>query len=482
MPPAPTDSVLHGLADQDPEQAALTAAALLSIGRRAGATVDHHDGELPDPESTPSEVEAPAEAIQLLELLLTGNAGPGSMSIDLVDRWFQRCSEAGVVIPHRLLVTVLDNTTVRSRPLVAPVLGHRGVWLARQRNAWSWVEQERLAKPTINADTTHGADPPPLDAFLEMHSTERAAAAIHLRLADAGQGRQLIADGCQQLDANSRARLLECLAHNLGPDDEDLLEAALDDRSKNVRAVALELLEQLPGSARSARLAQSLEPLVSRSGLARMKLQVQFPDAPTDDQLRDVSPAATGVIEQQWFDALVAGAPLDWWEQHLDATPAKIVAAKLTPEPELISAWTRAAQQQKNVEWATALFERTHNPALSTLIGDDASAAAFLNGIATSRAIHQQVSLLANVAGPWDKDFSAAVLDWGRNANNGKGAQGRMNQIQSIVADRMDPAMQDLLTNWLEEIRGDELAPLQRVLRNLIQQLSFRISIDKAFQ
>ena len=48
---------------------------------------------------------------------------------------------------------------------------------------------------------------------------------------------------------------LDSLRTGLGPQDEPFLEQALADRSRNVRAVAAELLSALPGSALAARMA-----------------------------------------------------------------------------------------------------------------------------------------------------------------------------------------------------------------------------------
>ncbi|MBX6752159.1 MAG: SWIM zinc finger family protein, partial [Micromonosporaceae bacterium] len=70
-----------------------------------------------------------------------------------------------------------------------------------------------------------------------------------LRRQDPAAARARLTDGWATLAATERADLLQTLAIGLGPDDEPLLQSALDDRRKEVRVVAADLLTVLPGSA-----------------------------------------------------------------------------------------------------------------------------------------------------------------------------------------------------------------------------------------
>ena len=60
--------------------------------------------------------------------------------------------------------------------------------------------------------------------------------------ADADAARELIRTGWDTAAAGERTMFLAVLAGQLGPADEPLLEAALDDRSQDVRAWAAYLL------------------------------------------------------------------------------------------------------------------------------------------------------------------------------------------------------------------------------------------------
>ena len=55
---------------------------------------------------------------------------------------------------------------------------------------------------------------------------------------------------------SDRARFLAALATGLTVDDDAFLEQALDDRRKEVREAALELLRRLPGSSLGRRMAE----------------------------------------------------------------------------------------------------------------------------------------------------------------------------------------------------------------------------------
>ena len=72
--------------------------------------------------------------------------------------------------------------------------------------------------------------------------------------------------------AQDRALAVAALAVGLGPADEPFLERCLDDRAKGVREEAQRLLDRLPGSARAARMAARLRPLISVSGTLRKEL------------------------------------------------------------------------------------------------------------------------------------------------------------------------------------------------------------------
>ncbi|WP_034723140.1 DUF5691 domain-containing protein, partial [Intrasporangium chromatireducens] len=107
------------------------------------------------------------------------------------------------------------------------------------------------------------------------------------RRSSPASGRALVESTWDRDSAGARRAHLEALRVGLGPDDEELLERALDDRAASVREVASALLDALPGSARAARMADRLRPLLHQRGVRKRGLEVSLPDEPDAAGWRD---------------------------------------------------------------------------------------------------------------------------------------------------------------------------------------------------
>mgnify|MGYP000857847023 CR=1 FL=1 len=96
--------------------------------------------------------------------------------------------------------------------------------------------------------------PPDPARWEEGDAQERADYLARLRRTDPDAARALLADGAWlRARAPEREQILNALAIGLGPADEQILEARLDDRAEAVRGRAAELLSRLPSSALIAR-------------------------------------------------------------------------------------------------------------------------------------------------------------------------------------------------------------------------------------
>ncbi len=124
--------------------------------------------------------------------------------------------------------------------------------------------------------------------------------------------RALVADWKTE-KAEHRRRLLEALSGNLGPADEDFLEAVLDERAASVRAVAASLLQQLPGSA-----------LLARHG-ARLAALARFTPATAPGMLDRLlkREAGPGTLE---LDLPPEPLPPDWLRDGIDPRAPKASA------------------------------------------------------------------------------------------------------------------------------------------------------------
>src|SRR5439155_11236398 len=114
-----------------------------------------------------------------------------------------------------------------------------------QRADWSYASSVPAAESTVDdADTWElGAIP------------SRVGYLARLREREPSRARELLAAAWDEEAPDDRAALLGALETGLSPTDEPLLERALDDRRRQVRAVALDLLARLPGGAWGQRMA-----------------------------------------------------------------------------------------------------------------------------------------------------------------------------------------------------------------------------------
>ena len=190
--------------------------------------------------------ELSVRAARVLRQIGGGQGTPGFAGADseLLAELLTAASEAGYLAPAPLLPGLLDAAvrTTALRPAVAAVLGARGRWLAAYRPDWQRVADEalpgRARRPAgIPRSGGRGA------------GGNGTPTSSRLRDGDPRAARELLAAGWAREIGAERPAMLAVLARGLSPDDEEFLEAALDDRVEAVRATARRLLSRLPGSA-----------------------------------------------------------------------------------------------------------------------------------------------------------------------------------------------------------------------------------------
>jgi Family of unknown function (DUF5691) len=149
--------------------------------------------------------------------------------------------------------------------------------------------------------------------------------------------------------------LLGVLATGLSTDDERLLERALDDRRRQVREVALELLARLPDSAYGRRMADRARAGIRMHGSRAISVR---PPAACDRSMRRDGipprpPAGTGA-RASWLEEILARTPLQTWPE-----PRVFLACQVS------EAWiktirrglARAAATQRHGAWAATLVD-----------------------------------------------------------------------------------------------------------------------------
>jgi hypothetical protein len=270
---------------------------------------------------------------------------------DLLGDLLAAMRAAGYVLPAPLLPELLDiaSRAQALRPLVVPVLGARGRWLAGYRADW---QQAAGARPATRASGgtpgSSGTGPAPSAAVVPPGGPggagdeggaeawrvgtpgERLAYLAALRERDPRAGRELLAAGWPREVKEERAALLGALARGLSADDEDFLEDALGDRAAEVREAARALLGWLPGSAFGRRCAERAAGALRLTGHGpNARLTAHVPDNEDKAAARDgieVGAPSRLVDARAWrLSQLIAGAPLADWTTRLGMTPAELV-------------------------------------------------------------------------------------------------------------------------------------------------------------
>lgn len=451
-----------------PEEALLTSAALGGAARRAGRVTT--TGTAAKGAPADEHPEAPRRAVQLLELVLTQPPAGAQQRVGLIGHWLRAAADAGYRLPHALLPAMLDTATahVAVRRATAGVLDARGAWLAAQRPDWAWAMAEHEA-------AAPGEMQP--DDWARLPSADRLAALAVLRGSDPAMARSLVASTWATDSAKDRRAHLETLRIGLGPDDEALLERALDDRAPTVREVSIDLLDALPGSARAHRLAARLRPLVEAKGLLRRSLEVTLPDAPDEAAVRDGlgKPPPGRSARGWWLERLAAGAPLEVWTDASGVDPATTV--QRLSDDDALRGIRRAARARRDVSWAVALLERSWDPSLVEVLPRDARERVVLRRLtAGARSVPETSALLALPAAPWSADFSREVVARLRASKIPAPVVG---QAMPYLVAGLHPQALGALEDWLARARDD--TALTTHLRNLLQFHSVRRSITEAF-
>lgn len=338
--------------DGDPAEVLLDAAAALTMYRRAGAAA--RSGvtvPLPAPDDSGIPLVPWPASARAADLLAVDAAGYGSSNatpvrdadgrLELLAEWL------GAVGPRRVpgdLLPALLEVGRRHRilrSLIAAVGGPRAEWLAAQRPDWGY-----LVTATIDGPADDGS-------AWELGSIGRRVGFLTaLRRRDPDAARDLLRTAWPAETPDDRAALLGALATGLSGADEVVLETALDDRRKEVRAAAVELLALLPDSGYARRMAERSTACVRAAGGRIMVV----PPAACDKAMRrdGITPRPpVGVGERAWWlEELLTRTPLRVWGE-----PDEFLRLPVTDEwaAVLRRGLARAAAGQRDARWATAL-------------------------------------------------------------------------------------------------------------------------------
>ncbi len=419
----------------DPAGRLLDQAALLTVRRRAGRMPEAAEPIAPAPAETTRPV--PGAATRRLRRMLSGERAW------LLPEWLDAAARNGRHVPPSLLPELLDRARADRalRPHLARAAGRRGVWLAMRNVDWAYL--------VVAGGDEAAGDPAMWETGVRA---QRAGHLARLRATDPAAARATLSSAWAREPAADRAAFLATFERNLSLDDEEFLEAALDDRGVDVRRVAAGLLARLPGSAYGGRMAGRAHACLRPAGDGRHRWIVADPPRDHDEtMLRDGIPfhAAAGVGNRAgWLREILGRTPLSTWTELFGADPEQIVRlpvvtardaerAANTREPagaagsegaapvadphateDVHQGWADAAVRQRDAAWARALLgPRAAAGDTRTLAGlldalpeaerDRAAAAA----IRPLRGRAGLLDVLERIPGPWRGELADAVIE-----------------------------------------------------------------------
>jgi hypothetical protein len=346
--------LLRNLPGDNSEKALLGAAAASFLFERAGVKLAVDTQPLPDP--APAETLRPCSVRSRLHL----NRILSSRQYDVLREWLGALAQAGKRLPTEKLPEMLALMEAQAylAPQVEPVLGERGRWLAAQNPAWTLFAKTNLAEAGEIWETGS--------------RTNRVAFLKKLRAFNPEQARSLLAETWGSENAEQRAAFLGTFEQNLSMADEPFLEQRLDDRSKEVRSVAADLLVHLPESAlvgrmvaRANAIIEYVQPKKGFLGLKANKAPFQVKPFDTADpsMLRDgIEPKSSSrtMGDKSYILSQIVGAiPPAYWPDHWQANPHALLrdAAESEYAEVLVRGWRDALRRYPNSTWADVFMQ-----------------------------------------------------------------------------------------------------------------------------
>ena len=387
--PARFEELPPKIQEQLGEGGLLDAAALATLYKRAGRTPLEGLAPLPAAAGEDRPLPRPA-AVRRLAAMLTG------FQSTALGEWLRAADERGWGVPSEHLPALADYARGRAeyRPLVVRAAGRRASWLADLNPEWRFLHDAVVDGNDLRI-WTHG------------NATQRRSWLRSLRQRDPDAAREALSEVWPSEPAAIRLDYLGLLAEGLSPADEEFCEAALDDRSKEVRRTAAALLARIPGSQYGERMAQRVwSHLLVSDGVIAVTLPTKV-DASMERDGIDPQPQEGLGKRAWWFRQILAAAPLSASSlEHLQLTVEGCA-------PEVLQvAWAQAAVCESSVEWARALLQAnaetgSRTTELLRILPPDE----WVPAIEMLRAQMDVADLVGGLPVPWPEELAVAILD-----------------------------------------------------------------------
>ncbi|MEV5328703.1 DUF5691 domain-containing protein [Nonomuraea sp. NPDC052634] len=370
----------------------------------------------------------------------------------LLPEWLAAAAATGRRVPPYVLPELLDRGR-RDRSIrvhLGVLAGQRGRWLAGLNPAWDYL----LDEPTGETWELGGA-------------ADRRAHLSALRAADPGQARALLESTWEQETPDDRAGFVEVLAEGLSMADEPFLEQALDDRRREVRQAAANLLTRLPSSRMSRRMAERLRACVTIDGDVIAVEAPAYCDKEMErDGIRQKPPRGIGE-RAWWLQQIIARAPLSAWGHR----PARLLAMKIPDwDADVKSAWVRAAVLQRDPEWARAMFGWDPIADLLVALPPEEQQELAARFVAEHDLDSQLIMVLGGVSSHWGEGLATAVLRKIVKVNTTQ--PWNLAELVKLAGEHIDPALHELAEDFSPAEPVQKVASLLRFRADMYKELT----------
>ncbi|GGO18572.1 hypothetical protein GCM10010116_37420 [Microbispora rosea subsp. aerata] len=403
-----------------PPESLLERAAEQVVRMRAGRRLSR--GAPPAPAAAETLPLVSAAAADRLARMLAGEQSR------LLTEWLETAAARRVRVPAEMIPELLDlgagDRSIRAH--LGAVTGARGRWLAGLNSAWAYLLEEP-------------AHVPPGEVWELGTSGDRRAFLAGLRCRDPAAARELLERGWNAETPEDRAAFVTILADGLGMADEPFLEAALDDRRREVRQAAADLLTRLPRSRLARRMTARASRLVTRNGTGIRAEPPEGCDAAMERDGVRARPPAGMRTRGWWLQQVVAHTPLSFWPGHLGMPPDEIARARIGDwEREVRMGWTRAAILQRDTTWARALFVTEQLTDLLAVLPPEERSRRAAELVRSRPVDGQMVMMLGGVPRPWGRHLAKAVLK--KIVETTRAQPWNAGELIRLAGERLDPA------------------------------------------
>ena len=227
-------------------------------------------------------------------------------------------------------------------------IGDRGYWLIQQNPDWHFLGG------TANVENWEIGTKSERLAILQFLRTKNPAVAL-----------EKIESTWEEDDLKQRVEFLKMLATNLSLADEFFLERCLDDKRKDIRKEAANLLSKLEGSKLIERMFVRVKGMITIKNRTakKEKIDISLPDILQEEMIRDgLDPRKKwnkGGMKASYFAQMFIVVPPSRWESFFEKNAKEVLSIFVRSEWSelLVQASIDATIHWKDENWMAAIMD-----------------------------------------------------------------------------------------------------------------------------